>query len=161
MPTFNRLDLESLGSWPTLYAQKLPGHWFQLKYTFWFQKSSLQTWVQSRVLKVRSIKGCFGPPTSFLDPDPNVLCKQSMGLILVYATGSCMQSKGSDKDVGFSMWPSIVLVIEQVLCNMSVGKKGEGGDQVASNLVMHVMYQTCFKPILSLPWITTLDMLWN
>ena len=26
MSTCNRLDLESLGSWPTLYAQKLPGH---------------------------------------------------------------------------------------------------------------------------------------
>ena len=26
MSTCNRLNLESLGSWPTLYAQKLPGH---------------------------------------------------------------------------------------------------------------------------------------
>ena len=55
----------------------------------------------------------------------------------MYATWSCMQCKGNDKDVGFGMWPSIVLVIEQVLCNMIVSKK-EGGDQVASNLVMHV-----------------------
>ena len=73
-------------------------------------------------------------------------------MIPMYAPWSCKQLKGSDKDVGFSMWPSMVLVIEQVLCNMIVGKK-EGGDQVASNLVMHVMYQTCFKPILSQPWI--------
>ena len=29
MSTCNRLDLESLGSWPTLYAQKLPGHWLK------------------------------------------------------------------------------------------------------------------------------------
>ena len=33
----NRLDLESLGSWPTIYAQKLPGHWcilyWNLKYS--------------------------------------------------------------------------------------------------------------------------------
>ena len=28
MSTCNRLDLESLGSWPTLYVQKLPGHWW-------------------------------------------------------------------------------------------------------------------------------------
>ena len=28
MSTCNQLDLESLGSWPTLYAQKLPGHCF-------------------------------------------------------------------------------------------------------------------------------------
>ena len=29
MSTCNRLDLESLGSWPTIYAQKLPGHYFR------------------------------------------------------------------------------------------------------------------------------------
>jgi hypothetical protein len=27
MSTCNWLDLESLGSWPTIYAPKLPGHW--------------------------------------------------------------------------------------------------------------------------------------
>ena len=27
MTTCNRPDLESLGSWPTMYAQKLPGYW--------------------------------------------------------------------------------------------------------------------------------------
>ena len=30
MTTCNRLDLELLGSWPTLYAQKLPLHWFTI-----------------------------------------------------------------------------------------------------------------------------------
>ena len=27
MSTCNQLDSESLGPWPTIYAQKLPGHW--------------------------------------------------------------------------------------------------------------------------------------
>ena len=37
MSTCNRVDLESLGSWPTLYAQKLPGHgsWQTRKRSLW------------------------------------------------------------------------------------------------------------------------------
>ena len=39
MSTCNRLDLESLGSWPNTYAHKLPGHWLALTgstYRFYF-----------------------------------------------------------------------------------------------------------------------------
>ena len=47
----NRLDLESLGSWPTLYPQKPPGHW------------TSSCWEHTRILTDRSY------PKTFPDTD--------------------------------------------------------------------------------------------